>query len=126
MHNEIYETLQSAGISSYATMKQLGHINTTFVKQLSELQSGFATTTMESGIKQVKAISGKSNYKDILNLQVDFTNEYISNVIDFSRQATDVLTEARDEMVSLLEKETGNLVVKTEKPKTQRAARKSS
>ena len=126
MQNKIYETLTTAGKSSYAIMKELGDINTSLLRQMTELQYSFAVTTIGSGVKQAKVLSGTTNYRDILNAQVDFANEYVNKVTDFNRQTAGVMIEARDDMVALFEKGLENVTEKSNRPKAQRAAKKAA
>ncbi len=104
MQNEIIEKFTEAGKSSYAAIQELGVINNRILKELSELQIGLATYSIESGVELTKTLSTTTNYKDLMSVEAEFANEYGSKVMDFNRKTTDVLNESRDEVVSWFEK----------------------
>ncbi len=104
MQNEIFEKISEMGKSSYSAMQELAAINSKALKELSELQMGLATYSMESGVELTKTLSGITNVKDAITAEADFANEYGTKVMDFSRKTADVLTDSRDEVVSWIEK----------------------
>jgi phasin family protein len=125
MQNEIIEKMTEAGKSSYATMQELGAINSKVLKNLSELQMGFATYTIESGVEFVKTLSSATNYKDLMSVETEYATEYGTKVMELSSKTADVLTETRDDVVSLFEKSIENVAVEP-KPATKPAAKRSS
>lgn len=104
MQNEIFEKMSEMGKSSYSAMQELAAINSKALKELSELQMGLASYSMESGVELTKTLSGITNVKDAITAEADFANEYGTKVMDFSRKTADVLTDSRDEVVSWIEK----------------------
>ncbi len=112
MQNEIFEKMTEMGKSSYTAMQELAAINSKAFKELSELQIGLATYSMESGVELTKTLSSTTNYKDAVSAEVDFTNEYSAKVIDFSTKTTEILTDSRDEVVNLFEKTLEEATVK--------------
>ncbi len=125
MQNEITEKLTTIGESSYAAMRELGTINTNLLKQVTDLQLSFATMSIESGVEQARALSGTTNYKDILSAQTDFAGDYSNKVIDLSRQTAEVITGAQNEVVALFEKNIESTTV-TAKPRTKRNTKKAT
>ncbi len=125
MQNEITEKLTTIGESSYAAMQQLGTINTNLLKQVTDLQLSFATMSIESGVEQAKALSGTTNYKDILSAQTDFAGDYSNKVIDLGHQTAEVITGAQNEVVALFEKNIENTTV-TAKPRAKRNTKKAT
>lgn len=104
MQNEMIEKMTEMGKSSYNAMQELAAINTKAFKELSELQMGLATYSMESGVELTKTLSTTTNYKDAVSAEVDFANEYSSKVMEFGSKTAEILTDSRDEVVSWFEK----------------------
>jgi len=104
MQNEYFEKMTEMGKASYNAMQELTAINSKALSDLSELQLGFATYSMESGVELSKTLTGMTNYKDAITAEADYANEYGNKVMEFNRQAADVITDSRDDVVSLLEK----------------------
>jgi phasin family protein len=104
MQNEIFEKMTEMSKASYNAMQELASINSKALKELSELQMGLATYSIESGVELTKTLSGSTNYKDVMSAEADFANEYGSKIMEFSRKAADVLTDSRDEVVTWVEK----------------------
>ena len=125
MQNEIFEKMTEANKTSYAAMQELGAINSKVMKELAELQMGLATFSIESGVEFTKTMTSTSNYKDLMSAEAEYVNEYGSKVMEFSRKAADVLSESRDEVVGLFEKNMESTVAK-KKPAAKRTAKKSA
>lgn len=104
MQNEIFEKITEMSKSSYNAMQELTAINSKAFKELSELQLGLATYSMESGVELTKTLSATTNYKDAISAEADFANEYSSKVIDFGNKTAEIITDSRDEVVSWFEK----------------------
>ena len=104
MQNNILEKITEAGKSSYTAIQELNAINSKVLKELSELQIGLATYSIESGVELTKTLSTTANYKDLMSAEAEFANDYGSKVMEFSRKTADVINESRDEVVSWLEK----------------------
>jgi phasin family protein len=104
MQNEIFEKMTEMGKTSYNAMQELVAINSKAFKELSELQVGLATYSMESGVELTKTLTTTTNYKDAVSAEVDFANEYSAKVIEFGNKSAEVLTDSRDEVVSWFEK----------------------
>jgi phasin family protein len=92
------------GKTSYSAMQELAAINSKAFKELSELQLGLATYSMESGVELTKTLTTTTNYKDAVSAEVDFANEYSAKVIEFGNKSAEILTDSRDEVVSWFEK----------------------
>jgi phasin family protein len=125
MQNEIFEKMTEIGKASYDAMQELTSINTKALKELSELQVGLATFSIESGVELTKTLSDTTNYKDALSAEADFANEYGSKVMEFSRKTADLLTDSRDEVVGLIEK-TVEEVTAESAPAAKRSTKKAA
>lgn len=104
MQNDYVEQLTNAGKTSYETLQELGAISAKTWQKLTDLQFKFASFNIETGIEQSKLLSGTTNYKDILSAGSEFASDYNAKAMDFSKQATSILAESRDEFVSWFEK----------------------
>jgi phasin family protein len=104
MQNEIIDKMTEAGKSSYAAMQELSAINNKVMKNLSELQLGFATYSIESGVEFVKSLSATTNYQDLMTAETEYATEYGTKVMEFGSKTADVLNESRDDVVSFFEK----------------------
>jgi phasin family protein len=104
MQNEIIEKMTEAGQTSYAAMQELSAINTKTLKTISELQIGFATYSIESGVEFVKTLSSLTSYKDLMSLETEYATDYGTKVMELGNKTTEVLNESRDDVVSFFEK----------------------
>jgi len=125
MQNEIFEKMTEMSKASYNAMQELASINSKALKELSELQMGLATYSIESGVELTKTLSSSTNYKDVMSAEADFANEYGSKIMEFSRKAADVLTDSRDEVVTWVEK-TVEEASSEVTPATKKAAKKAA
>ncbi len=104
MENQIIEQLTAATSKSFETMKNLGDINSSAVRKMTDLQFNFISTNMESGIEQAKSLSKKTNINDALASSTEFANDYSEKMTGFIRQAVEIFTQSRDEATNLFEK----------------------
>jgi phasin family protein len=104
MQNEIFEKMTEMSKASYNALQELTSINTKVLKELSELQIGLATYSIDSGAELTKTLSGTTNYNDAISAEADFANEYGNQIIEFGRKTADVLTDSRDEVANWVEK----------------------
>ena len=104
MQNEIIEKMTEAGKSSYAAMQELSAINTNVFKNLAELQMGFATYSIESGVEFVKTLSSTKDYKDLVAAETKYATEYGTKTMELGSKAADILNGSRDDVVSFFRK----------------------
>ncbi len=104
MENQILEQLTAATSKSFETMKNLGDINSSAVRKITDLQFNFISTNMESGIEQAKSLSKKTNINDALASSTEFANDYSEKMTGFIRQAVEIFTQSSDEATNLFEK----------------------
>ena len=104
MENQILEQLTAATSKSFETMKNLGDINSSAVRKMTDLQFNFISTNMESGIEQAKSLSKKTNINDTLASSTEFANDYSEKMTGFIRQAVEIFTQSSDEATNLFEK----------------------
>ena len=126
MQNEIMEKMTEASKTSYSAMQELGAINSKVLKELSELQMGLASYSIESTVEFTKMLGSTNNYKDLLSAEAEYASEYGSKMMEYGRKAADVLTETRDEMVSWFEKTIETAAVEPTKPAPKRSTKKAA
>ena len=124
MQNEIIEKMSEAGKSSYSAMQELGAINSKVLKELSELQMGLASYSIESSVEFTKMLGSTTNYKDLLSAEAEYASEYSSKMMEYSRKAADVLAETRDEMVNWFEKTIESATTEATKSAPKRSTKK--
>ncbi len=126
MQNEIFEKMTEIGKASYNAMQELNSINSKALKELSELQLGLATYSIESGAELTKTISTTTNYNDAMSAEVDFANEFGNKVMEYSRKTADVLTDSRDEVANWIEKTAEDATATETSAPVKRAGKKSA
>ncbi len=104
MENQIIEQLTAATSKSFETMKNLGDINSSAVRKMTDLQFNFISTNMGSGIEQAKSLSKKTNINDALASSTEFANDYSEKMTGFISQAVEIFTQSSDEATNLFEK----------------------
>ena len=126
MQNEMIEKMTEMGKSSYSAMQELAAINSKAFKELSELQMGLATYSLESGVELTKTLSSTTNYKDAVSAEVDFANEYGSKVMEFGSKTAEILTDSRDEVVSWFEKAVEEATAEVTPPAPKKTTKKAA
>jgi phasin family protein len=104
MQNEFFEKMTEMSKASYNAFQELTSINSKALKEISELQMGLATYSLDTGVELTKTLSGTTNYNDAISAEADFASEYGNQIIEFGRKTADVLTDSRDEVVNWVEK----------------------
>ena len=125
MQNEIIEKMTEAGKSSYAAMQELSAINSKVFKNLAELQMGFATYSIESGVEFAKSLSSTTDYKDLIAVETKYATEYGTKAMELGSKTADILNGSRDDVVSFFEKNIESAAVES-KPAAKKPAAKRS
>lgn len=115
MQNEIIEKMTEASKTSYAAIQELGAINSKALKNISELQMGFATYSIESSVEFVKTLTSTTSYKDLMSLETEYATDYGTKVMELGSKTADVLNESRDDVVSFFEKSIEKVSVEPKK-----------
>jgi phasin family protein len=126
MQNEIIEKMTEAGKSSYGAMQELSAINSKVFKNLTELQMGFVTYSIESGVDFVKTLSSSTDYKDLMAAETKYATEYGTKAMELGTQTADILNGSRDDVVSFFEKNIENATVESKPVAKKPAAKRSS
>lgn len=114
MQFEIMEPWAQFGSMSYASLKELGEINTKTFEKMGEQQLGWVNACVDTGIKQVTLLTESKGYKDLLAGQTKLMTEYNEKMLDAARKSTEIMTDSKDEMAAWFEKtlENGTAPVK--------------
>ena len=104
MQTQFIEELTSATSKSYETMKNLGDINFSALRKITDLQFDFISMNVGSGTEQVKSLNSKTDAKDILASSAEFVTDYNEKVIGYTSQTVEILTKTGGEAKTLFEK----------------------
>ena len=103
MQTQFIEELTAATSKSYETMKNLGDINSSALRKITDLQFEFISMNVESGIEQAKSLNVKADAKDIFASTSEFVSDYNEKVAGLTNQTVEILTKTGDEAKSLFE-----------------------
>jgi phasin family protein len=123
MQNQIIEQLTTATSKSYETMKNLGDINTSALRKITDLQFDFISMNVESGIEQAKSLNNKTDAKDFFASSAEFVSDYNEKMIGFTSQTVEILNQSRNEATSLFEKAIATKAAPAKKPAKAKAAK---
>jgi phasin family protein len=123
MENQIIEQFTAATSKSYETMKNLGDINSSALRQITDLQFDFISMNIESGIEQAKSLNNKKDAKDIFASSAEFVSDYNEKMIGFTSQTVEILNQTRNEATSLFEKVIASKAAPAKKPTKAKAAK---
>ena len=104
MQTQFIEELTAATSKSYETMKNLGDINFSALRKITDLQFDFISMNVGSGTEQVKSLNSKTDAKDILASSAEFVTDYNEKVIGYTSQTVEILTKTGGEAKTLFEK----------------------
>lgn len=116
MQNQIIEQLTATTSKSYETMKNLGDINSSTFRKITDLQFDFISMNVESGIEQAKCLNSKTDANDIFASSTEFVSDYNKKMIGFTNQTVEILTQSHDEARSLFEKVIASKASPAKKP----------
>jgi len=103
MQNQKIDQLTTASTKSYETMKNLGEINSSAIRKLTDLQFDFISMSMESGIDQAKSLSNMKNGEDIFATEPEFASEYNEKFMEIFRQTEEIFSDSSIEATNLIE-----------------------
>ncbi len=139
MQTQFNEALTTATSKSYETLKNLGDINSSALRKITDLQFDFISMNVESGIEQAKSLNSKKDAKDIFASSAEFVSDYNEKMLGFTNQTVEILTESSNEAKSLFEKviaskaapakkpaKAKTIKAETEKPVAKEAAKKEA
>lgn len=110
MENELYESITSAGKSSYEALQKLTELNTETMSKLTEVQISMANLGIEGSMGQMKLLTTSGSYDALLAAESDFANEYGEKVMSLATKTSDILTESGEAMSKWFEANMGTMI----------------
>lgn len=137
----MYDTMMKTFADQMAPFNKAAEINKKTAEKLFELQSAYMTEMFNAGMSQFKALTGATEPKSAVEMQIAFYKEMEAKLTAAAEQEVAALTTAREELTSVFEesmvslaevdylKEMGNLDFTAMMPtaeKKPRATRKAA
>ena len=122
--NQMFELMNEMGRNAFEAARQLGEINLRTMDRLAEQQLELFSQNLERGVTTTKRLADAKGYKDVLSVQADVAQDLAETATEQTRKTMAVLTEARNSVNELLQKELKEAAEKTAKaaqPKTKAA-----
>ncbi|EIJ43813.1 phasin family protein [Beggiatoa alba B18LD] len=116
MDNELLKKWTDMNKVAMDAMKELGEINTTAMTRLTQRQMEMVNLYMESGSKQLQAMSDVKNVQDLVNVQSRLFAEMNEKLMENARQTIEILVDVKSELAGWAEK--GMDVVNSNLPKS--------
>lgn len=104
MTNEIFNIMTNGSKFSYESLQELNAINAKTFSKLAELQMSFARLGIDNSVEQAKLFTGTNNYEDLLSAESDLASTCSDRVLALTHEATDIVSESREELLSWMEK----------------------
>ena len=112
--------MQELFFQQYETMKYLDDINCNALRRLTNVQFDLLDAGLGANINRAKSWLAQQNIYEGLEKDMALVSKYNSEIINLSNQTLDILSESRDEMLSVLEKA---MNANQAKPKNETAAK---
>ena len=126
MQTQFIEEITAATSKSYETMKNLGDINSSAIRKLTDLQFEFISMNVESGLEQVKSLKTKTDAKEYFASTSEFVSDYNEKVLGYANQTVEIFTATSDEAKSLIEKAIAKKAAPAKKPAKAKATKATS
>ncbi len=122
--NQMFEIMNEMGRNAFEAARQLGEINLRTMDRLAEQQLELFSQNLERGVTTTKRFADAKGYKDVLSVQADVAQDLAETATEQTRKTMAVLTEARNSVNDLLQRELKEAAEKTAKaaqPRTKAA-----
>lgn len=136
MTNEILNMMSDNSRFPYERLQELNDINSRIFSRMTDFHMSLARLGIEGSVEQARLFTGAKKYEDLLSAETDLASSYSNKMMELSREATDLITESQEELLSWMEKrfedgkkEVKQAVAPSDKPKPaakKTAAAKSS
>ncbi|MBF0368395.1 MAG: phasin family protein [Magnetococcales bacterium] len=110
MENKIPEQMTAMTKNVLDAMLRLQEINDRTLRTLAEQQLEVAGSCMEAGVKKMKETGEVKDVKQAVSTQAELASELGELMINHARKTMSVLTESKDELNSLVEKNVNDLL----------------
>lgn len=103
-NNQINEQFQAASKDMMETVLLFQSINEKAMQRLAQQQFAFAADAMTASMKQMQALAGVKDMKEAVEKQSELATDLAGKILDHSKQTWEVLTESKNELNTLVEK----------------------
>jgi hypothetical protein len=131
----MYDTMMKNFADQMAPFTKVAEINKKTTEKLFELQSAYMTEMFNAGMTQFKALTGATEPKSAVEMQIAFYKEMEAKLTAAAEQEVAALSSAREELTSVFEesmaaiadadylKEMGNFDLAAMMPSTEKKTR---
>ncbi|MEX2525601.1 MAG: phasin family protein [Gammaproteobacteria bacterium] len=124
MTNEILNMMSDNSRFPYERLQELNDINSRIFSRMTDLHMSLARLGIEGSVEQARLFTGAKKYEDLLSAETDLASSYSDKVMELTREATGIITESQEELLSWMEKrfedgkkEVKQAVAPSDKPK---------
>ena len=103
--NQMLVMMNDLSRNAVNAARQFSDINLRTAERLTQQQMDLLSANLERGMSVAKRLSDANGYKDVLNVQTEMAQELAEATAAHTRQTFEVLTEARNSVTELLQKE---------------------
>ncbi len=118
--NQVLDMMNDMSRNAFEAARQLGEINLRTMDRLAEQQLELFSENLERGVTTAKRLTDAKGYKDFVSVQADVVQDLAETTTQQSRKTIAVLTEARNSVNELFQKEFKEVVEKTAKAAQQK------
>jgi phasin family protein len=125
MQNDFLEMVNQFNENVFASAKRMGELNMRTFEQFAAKQAQVMNDCMESSAKQIEVMTTAKDYKDAMAAQSELLKGCNEKFLANLRETTEMMTEVRDELSSMVEeavKYTSESVEKAGELATKQAA----
>lgn len=105
----MYDTMMKTFADQMAPFNKAAEINKKTAEKLFELQSAYMTEMFNAGMSQFKALTGATEPKSAVEMQIAFYKEMEAKLTAAAEQEVAALTTAREELTSVFEESMASL-----------------
>ena len=105
----MYDTMMKTFADQMAPFNKAAEINKKTAEKLFELQSAYMTEMFNAGMSQFKALTGATEPKSAVEMQIAFYKEMEAKLSAAAEQEVAALTTAREELTSVFEESMASL-----------------
>ena len=105
----MYDAMMKTFADQMAPFNKAAEINKKTAEKLFELQSAYMTEMFNAGLTQLKALTGATEPKSAVEMQIAFYKEMEAKLTSAAEQEVAALTTAREELTSVFEESMASL-----------------
>lgn len=101
---QYFDTASESGKAAFEALRQAGEINRKAFEKLYEQQIALVNQSVDTGVRQIKALSEARSYQDLLAEQARLVEESGQQFLAHARDVVATVRDAREAYSALLEK----------------------